>query len=116
MNASLTLTAVGLTLVAVAGAVRRLPATARGDAWMFLGLVGAPAAALIVLLSTTGTDRSTPPGQTRIVEPAPPSPTANVTRGAWRGAPRELEPPSVRTARVVRAPLTSPESRGTEAP
>jgi hypothetical protein len=119
MTMSLTLAAIGLTLVALAGAVRRLPARARADAWMFLALVAAPAIALVVILSMSEADRaSAPTVQDQTLEgPSPSSMAAAPTRGAWRPKTSAREGPSIRTARSRSpAPARSVEPPGSEAP
>ena len=119
MTTSLTLAAIGLTMVALAGAVRRLPARARGDAWMFLALVAAPAIALIAILAMSDADRASAPtvrDQTSDA-PVPSSMAADPTRGAWKPKTSAREAPGIRMARsrsVV--PATSVASPGSEAP
>jgi hypothetical protein len=119
MTTSLTLATVGLTLVALAGGDRRWPARARADAWMFLGFVGAPAIALIAVLSTSRPDKmEAPTGKERAAEsPSPPRVGRDAVPDSWSPT---TEPPVVPVIRTVQsrqpAPLKSRSAPETEAP
>jgi hypothetical protein len=119
MTTSLTLATVGLTLVALAGGVRRLPARARADAWMFLGFVGAPAIALIAILSTSRPDKmEAPTSKEQAAEsPSPPRLGKEAVPGAWSPMPEPPAVPAIRTVQAFQlAPLKRRSAPETEAP
>jgi hypothetical protein len=119
MTTSLTLATVGLTLVAVAGAVRRLPARARADAWMFLGFVGAPAIALVAILSASRPDTM----DAGVVQeqaaqsPLPSTSMNNTVPASWTSTTDAPAAPRIRTAQSRQpAPRMSRPFPGAEAP
>jgi hypothetical protein len=119
MTIALTLATVGFTLVALAGAVRRLPARARADAWMFLGFVGAPAIAFVAILpaSRPGTmDAGLAQEQTE--EAPPPSKGVMGTMPtSWTSKTDAPAIPGIRTGQAHQpGPLRTRPSPGAEAP